>query len=77
MNIPCVLRESQFFSVRCSFDEPQARILPIVLQCLNGQPVPPALYVEHKLILREGLSLPAPLPACPGVLSEEALLVAG
>jgi ribose transport system substrate-binding protein len=36
-----------------------ARILPIVLQCLNGQPVPPALYVEHKLILRDGLSSPA------------------
>ena len=102
MNIPSVLGESQFFSVRCSFDEPQAlvaelhrpgspligavayfpekygvRILPIVLQCLNGRPVPPALYVEQKLILHEGLSLPAPLPACPGVLSEEGLLVAG
>jgi len=36
-----------------------ARILPIILQCLNGQPVPPALYVEHKLILREGLRFPA------------------
>jgi ribose transport system substrate-binding protein len=35
-----------------------ARILPIILQCLNGQPVPPAQYVEHKLILREGLSFP-------------------
>lgn len=34
-----------------------ARILPTVLQCLNGQPVPPALYVEHKLILRNGLRL--------------------
>ena len=35
------------------------RILPIILQCLNGQPVPPALYVEHKLILREGLRFPS------------------
>ncbi len=34
-----------------------ARILPTILQCLNGQPVPPALYVEHKLILRNGLRL--------------------
>jgi ribose transport system substrate-binding protein len=25
------------------------RILPIVLQCLNGEPVPPAVYIEHKL----------------------------
>lgn len=34
-----------------------ARILPIVLQCLNGQPVPPAVYVEHKLFARNhGLS---------------------
>jgi hypothetical protein len=31
-----------------------ARILPIILQCLNGQPVPPATYIEHKLILRDG-----------------------
>jgi ribose transport system substrate-binding protein len=30
-----------------------ARILPIILQCLNGQPVPPATYVEHKLVLRD------------------------
>jgi ribose transport system substrate-binding protein len=29
-----------------------ARILPIVLQCLNGQPVPPAVYIEHKLFTR-------------------------
>jgi len=36
-----------------------ARILPIILQCLNGQPVPPALYVEHKLILRDGLRFPS------------------
>ena len=28
------------------------KILPIVLQCLNGQAVPPAVYVEHKLIAR-------------------------
>lgn len=32
------------------------KILPIVLQCLKGQPVPPALYAEHKLILRDGLA---------------------
>jgi len=36
-----------------------ARILHIILQCLNGQPVPPALYVEHKLILRDGLRFPS------------------
>lgn len=30
-----------------------SRILPIVLQCLNGQPVPPAVYAEHRLIARE------------------------
>jgi ribose transport system substrate-binding protein len=35
-----------------------SRILPIILQYLNGQPVPPALYTEHKLILRNGLQLP-------------------
>jgi ribose transport system substrate-binding protein len=29
------------------------KILPIVLQCLNGQAVPPAIYVEHKLIARD------------------------
>jgi ribose transport system substrate-binding protein len=29
------------------------KILPIVLQCLNGQAVPPAVYVEHKLIARD------------------------
>ena len=28
-------------------------ILPIVLQCLNGEAVPPAVYVEHKLIARD------------------------
>ena len=37
-----------------------ARIMPLVLQCLNGQPVPPASYVQHKLIVRDGVrsSLP-------------------
>jgi len=34
-----------------------AKILPIVLRCLNGQPVPPSVYIEHKLILRDGLHL--------------------
>lgn len=34
-----------------------ARILPIVLQCLNGQPVPPAVYVDHKLYTRDRISL--------------------
>jgi len=29
------------------------RILPIALQCLNGEAVPPAVYVEHKLITRD------------------------
>jgi ribose transport system substrate-binding protein len=29
------------------------KILPIVLQCLSGQAVPPAVYVEHKLIARD------------------------
>jgi len=29
------------------------KILPIVLQCLNGEAVPPAVYVEHKLIARD------------------------
>jgi ribose transport system substrate-binding protein len=28
-------------------------ILPIVLQCLNGEAVPPAIYIEHKLIARD------------------------
>jgi len=28
-------------------------ILPIVLQCLNGEAVPPAVYIEHKLIARD------------------------
>jgi ribose transport system substrate-binding protein len=28
-------------------------ILPVVLQCLNGQPVPPAVYIEHKLVMKE------------------------
>lgn len=30
-------------------------ILHTVLQYLNGQPVPPARYAEHRLVLREGL----------------------
>jgi hypothetical protein len=30
-------------------------IVPLVLQCLNGQPVPPASYAEHKLIAQEAL----------------------
>lgn len=30
-----------------------ARILPLVLRCLNGQPVPPAVYIEHKLVTRD------------------------
>jgi ribose transport system substrate-binding protein len=29
------------------------KILPIVLQCLNGEAVPPAVYIEHKLICRD------------------------
>jgi ribose transport system substrate-binding protein len=29
------------------------KILPIALQCLNGEAVPPAVYVEHKLIVRD------------------------
>lgn len=44
-----------------------SKILPLVIRCLNGQPVPPACYTEHKLILRDGLSLSSqaagPLPA--------------
>lgn len=35
-----------------------AQILPLVLQCLNGQPVSPASYTEHKLIVRDGLGGP-------------------
>jgi ribose transport system substrate-binding protein len=34
-----------------------AKILPLALKCLNGQPVPPATYAEHQLIVRDGLSL--------------------
>jgi len=30
-----------------------SKILPIVIQCLNGQAVPPAVYMEHKLIARD------------------------
>ncbi len=33
-----------------------ARILPIVLQCLNSQPVPPAVYIEHKLFTKSQAS---------------------
>jgi ribose transport system substrate-binding protein len=43
-----------------------SRILPIVLQCLDGEPIPPAVYVEHKLITRDGIvatSSAAPLTA--------------
>jgi ribose transport system substrate-binding protein len=44
-----------------------SKIVPLALQCLNGQPVPPASYAEHKLILREGLSVPTQLvPPPPG-----------
>ncbi len=43
-----------------------SKIVPVVLQCLNGQPVPPASYAEHKLIVREGLSVPVQLvPPAP------------
>lgn len=42
-----------------------AKILPLILRCLNGQPVPPASYTEHKLILRDGLSMPAELVLPP------------
>jgi len=34
-----------------------SRIIPIILQFLNGQPVPPAPYTEHKLFLRDGFRL--------------------
>jgi len=33
-----------------------SRILPIVLQCLDGEPIPPAVYVEHKLIVRDEIA---------------------
>ena len=33
-----------------------SQILPIVLRCLNGQPVPPAVYAEHKLITRQDIA---------------------
>jgi len=36
-----------------------SKILPIVLQSLNGQPVPPAVYIEHKLISRAEVLFPA------------------
>ncbi len=48
-----------------------ARILPIILQCLNGQPVPPASYVEHKLILRNGLRFPSPIRVQDGYLPDQ------
>ena len=34
-------------------------ILPMILRSLNGEPVPPASYAEHKLLLQDGLRLPA------------------
>jgi ribose transport system substrate-binding protein len=34
-----------------------SRILPIALQCLDGQPIPPAVYLEHKLLLRDRIVL--------------------
>ena len=45
------------------------KILPIVLQCLNGQAVPPAVYVEHKLIARDRAlsSASRQLPAEPAL----------
>jgi ribose transport system substrate-binding protein len=52
-------------------DKYGARILPIVLQCLNGQPVPPSLYVEHMLILRDGLRFPSPVRVQGGFLPDE------
>lgn len=36
-----------------------SKILPIVLQSLNGQPIPPAVYIEHKLISRSDVLTPA------------------
>jgi ribose transport system substrate-binding protein len=36
-----------------------SKILPIVLQSLNGQPIPPAVYIEHKLISRAEVPSPA------------------
>ena len=36
-----------------------SKILPIVLQSLNGQPIPPAVYIEHKLISRGEVLIPA------------------
>ena len=48
-----------------------ARILPIILQCLNGQPVPPASYVEHRLILRDGLRFPSPVRVQDGYLPDQ------
>ena len=36
-----------------------SKILPIVLQSLNGQQIPPAVYIEHKLISRAEVLFPA------------------
>jgi ribose transport system substrate-binding protein len=55
-----------YFPEKCG-----ARILPIVLRCLNGEPVPPASYVEHKLVLREGLHLPPPVGFKSGYLADQ------
>jgi len=32
------------------------QMLPIILQSLNGQPVPPAVYVQHELITKDSYS---------------------
>ncbi len=40
-----------------------SKIVPLVLQCLNGQPAPPASYAERKLIARE--APPAPVQLVP------------
>lgn len=45
-----------------------SKILPLVLQCLNGQPVPPDSYTEHKLIVRDGLSVPVQLEPPPAAV---------
>jgi ribose transport system substrate-binding protein len=39
-----------------------SQILPIVLRCLNGQPVPPAVYAEHKLTTRQDIPPRKTLP---------------
>jgi ribose transport system substrate-binding protein len=48
-----------------------ARVLPIILRCLNEQPVPPASYAEHKLFLRNGLRFPSPVPVQGGYLPDQ------